>query len=103
MYKRILVPLEHSDYDAAILDHVSALAHFCGASVVLIHVADGWAARNLKQLNLRESEEMRLDREYIEAQCARAQRERAARRLRPRRRRSGQGDRRGGGARSAAT
>jgi nucleotide-binding universal stress UspA family protein len=70
VYKRILVPLEHSDYDAAILEHVSALAHFCGASIVLIHVADGWAARNLKQLNLRESEEMRLDREYIEAQCA---------------------------------
>jgi len=70
VYKRILVPLEHSDYDAAILEHVSALAHFCGASLVLIHVADGWAARNLKQLNLRESEEMRLDREYIEAQCA---------------------------------
>jgi nucleotide-binding universal stress UspA family protein len=70
MYKRILVPLEHSDYDAAILEHVSALARFCGASLVIIHVADGWAARNVKQLNLRESEEMRLDREYIEAQCA---------------------------------
>ena len=70
MYRRILVPLEHSDYDAAILEHVSALARFCGASLVLIHVADGWAARNVKQLHLRESEEMRLDREYIEAQCA---------------------------------
>lgn len=70
MYKRILVPLEHSDYDATILEHVSALAHFCGASLVLIHVADGWAARNVKQLHLRESEEMRLDREYIESQCA---------------------------------
>ena len=70
MYKRILVPLEHSDYDAAILEHVSALAGFSGASLVLIHVADGWAARNVKQLHLRESEEMRLDREYIEAQCA---------------------------------
>ncbi len=70
MYKRILVPLEHSAYDSAILEHVSALARFCGASLVLIHVADGWAARNVKQLHLRESEEMRLDREYIEAQCA---------------------------------
>jgi nucleotide-binding universal stress UspA family protein len=32
----------------------------------LMHVADGWAARNVMQLNLRESEEMRMDREYIE-------------------------------------
>jgi nucleotide-binding universal stress UspA family protein len=70
MYKRILVPLEHSPYDAAIIDHVRELAKFSGASIVLIHVADGWAARNVKQLNLRESEEMRSDREYLETICA---------------------------------
>lgn len=70
MYTRILVPLEHSPYDEAILDHVLGLARFCGASVVLIHVADGFAARNVAQLNLRESEEMRSDREYIERRCA---------------------------------
>jgi nucleotide-binding universal stress UspA family protein len=70
MYKRILVPLEHSPYDAAIVEHVRMLATFCGASVVLMHVADGFAARNIKQLNLRESEEMRLDREYLEQTCA---------------------------------
>lgn len=69
MYKRILVPLEHTNYDVAIVDHVRALARFCGASVVLIHVADGFAARNVNQLKLRESEEMRLDREYIERTC----------------------------------
>ena len=69
MYKRILVPLEHSDYDAAILAHVRQLAKFCGASVLLMHVADGWAARNVHSLNLRESEEMRLDREYLEQMC----------------------------------
>jgi nucleotide-binding universal stress UspA family protein len=66
MYHRILVPVENSSYDERILDHVRALARFCGASVVLIHVADGWAARNIQHLNLRESEEMRGDREYIE-------------------------------------
>jgi universal stress protein A len=66
MYKRILVPLENSSYDAAILEHVRKLAHFTGASVLLMHVADGWAARNVEQLNLRESEEMRVDREYLE-------------------------------------
>jgi nucleotide-binding universal stress UspA family protein len=70
MYKRILVPLEHSPYDAAIVEHIRELARVCGSSVVLIHVADGWAARNVKQLNLRESEEMRLDREYLEQTCA---------------------------------
>src|SRR5688500_12327687 len=66
MYHRILVPVENSNYDERILDHVQQLARYCGASIVLIHVADGWAARNIKQLNLRESEEMRADREYIE-------------------------------------
>ena len=70
MYKRILVPLEHSAYATAIVEHVRRLARFCGASVVLLHVADGWAARNVRQLHLRESEEMRLDREYLEMTCA---------------------------------
>ena len=69
MYKRILVPLENSDYDDAILDHVRQLATLCNASVVLIHVADGWAARNQHQLVLRESGEMKDDREYIEARA----------------------------------
>ena len=69
MYKRILVPLEHTAYDAAILDHVGRLARFCGSEVLLIHVADGFAARNVHQLNLRESEEMRSDREYLEQLC----------------------------------
>jgi len=65
MYTRILVPLENSPYDEAILDHVRGLARLCQASIILIHVADGWAARNLRQLDLRESEEMRADREYL--------------------------------------
>jgi nucleotide-binding universal stress UspA family protein len=69
MYHRILVPLEHSDYDDAILAHVRELALLCQASVVLIHVADGWAARNQHQLVLRESDEMKHDREYLEARC----------------------------------
>ena len=66
MYKRILVPLENSSYDDAIVTHVRGLAKLCGASVVFIHVADGFAARNAKHLNLRESEEMRLDLDYLE-------------------------------------
>jgi nucleotide-binding universal stress UspA family protein len=66
MYRRILVALENSPTDAHIIAHVRDLARHCQASVLLIHVADGWAARNIKQLELRESEEMRRDREYLE-------------------------------------
>ncbi len=75
MYKRILVPLEHSAYDETILAHVRQLAQHCGSSVVLIHVADGWVARNIQQLDLRESEEMRDDRAYLERLCAELQAE----------------------------
>ena len=71
MYHRILVPVENSNYDERILDHVRQLARYCGASIVLIHVADGWAARNIQHLNLRESEEMRDDRVYIERLASR--------------------------------
>lgn len=70
MYQRILVPLEHSSSDEAILRHVRELAALCRSSILLIHVADGWAARNMKPLQLRESEEIRKDREYIEQCCA---------------------------------
>ncbi len=66
MYKRILVPVENSEYDAAIIEHVSRLAKLCGSSIVIIHVSDGWVARNIRQLDLRESEEMREDLAYIE-------------------------------------
>lgn len=70
MYKRILVPLEHSHYDDVIIAHLRELAPRSETSLVLIHVADGWAARNIKQLNLRESEEMQKDRTYIEEMAA---------------------------------
>jgi|SRR6267154_3161563 universal stress protein A len=66
MYKRILVPLENSPSDQTILSHVTGLAKLIGAEVILLHVADGWAARNMGQLNLKESEEMKEDRTYLE-------------------------------------
>ena len=65
MYKRILVPLENSTYDEAILEHIRRLARMTEASLILIHVADGWVARNIQQLGLRESEEMQRDRVYL--------------------------------------
>src|SRR6476620_5896652 len=66
MYRRILIAVENSGADRTIVDHVSELARLTGAELLLVHVADGWAARNFDQLKLRESEEMRSDREYLE-------------------------------------
>jgi len=70
MYQKILVPLENTPYDCAVIDHVKALARVTDSSVLLMHVADGWAARNINQLDLQESEEMKEDRAYIEAVAA---------------------------------
>ena len=69
MYSRILVAIEHSKADAAILEHIEKLARLTGASLLLVHVADGWAARHFDELNLRESEEMKDDRAYLAARC----------------------------------
>ena len=69
MYARILVPLEHTRWDQIILRHVRGLAKVHASELVLIHVADGFAARNVQQLDLRESEEMRKDRGYLD-DCA---------------------------------
>jgi nucleotide-binding universal stress UspA family protein len=66
MYKRILVAVENSTADRTILEHVVPLARLCGASLLLVHVADGWAARYFQELKLRESEEMREDRAYLD-------------------------------------
>jgi nucleotide-binding universal stress UspA family protein len=66
MYRRILVAVENSPADRTILSHVSELARLTGAALLLVHVADGWAARNFNQLKLRESEEMKADRDYLD-------------------------------------
>ncbi len=66
MYKRILVAVEHSPADRTILTHVSALAKITGAQLLLVHVADGFAARNFDRLKLRESQEMKEDRAYLD-------------------------------------
>ena len=66
MYRRILVTVENSQADRTILDHVARLAKLTGAELLLVHVADGWAARNFDQLQLRESEEMKSDRAYLD-------------------------------------
>lgn len=45
MYSKILVTLDATPTDRAIIDHVKDLAHSMKSRVVLLHVADGWAAR----------------------------------------------------------
>lgn len=45
MYKTILVTLDGTPTDRAIVEHVKQLAQFAQSRLVLLHVADGWAAR----------------------------------------------------------
>ncbi len=63
MYRHILVPLENSKTDGVILEYIRPLARFTNARLTIIHVADGFMARN--QMRLAESDEMRKDREYL--------------------------------------
>jgi nucleotide-binding universal stress UspA family protein len=45
MYDTILVTLDGTPTDRAIIDHVKELAKLLHSRLVLLHVADGWAAR----------------------------------------------------------
>lgn len=45
MYDRILVTLDGTPTDRAIIEHVKQLAKLAHSRLVLLHVADGWAAR----------------------------------------------------------
>lgn len=65
MYQHILVAVEHSQADEAILEHIVGLARLTHAKLLLVHVADGFAARHFDDLNLRESDEIRDDRAYL--------------------------------------
>lgn len=67
MYQKILIPVENGKADHAILEHAKCLGKLTGASFIIMHVADGWAARNYDQLNLAESEEIKADRAYLES------------------------------------
>ena len=66
MYKKILIALENSPADEIVLLHVTELARRFNANLLLLHVADGWVARNFHTLRLAESEEMKDDRAYLE-------------------------------------
>ncbi len=65
MYQKILVALENSRADQSLLPHIAQLAKLCHAQLLLVHVADGWAARHFDELKLVESQEMKSDRAYL--------------------------------------
>ena len=63
MYKHILIPLDNSKTDDVILNHIRPLVRLTNARITFVHVADGFMARNQKDLG--ESEEMRDDYQYL--------------------------------------
>jgi len=66
MYRKILVALENTATDQELLPSITQLASLLKSDLLLLHVADGWVARNFDQLNLAESEEMKEDCKYLE-------------------------------------
>jgi manganese transport protein len=70
MYRKILVALENSQADESLLPHVAELAKRLHSELLLVHVADGWVARNFDKLKLTESEEMKADRSYLDKTAA---------------------------------
>jgi nucleotide-binding universal stress UspA family protein len=71
MYRKILVALDTTPSDRELLPPIMQLATLLKSELLLLHVADGWAARNFDQLNLAESEEMKADTRYLEETAAR--------------------------------
>ena len=69
MYNKILVALDATSADRTILEHVTALARTFQSSIVLLHVADGWAARLFGADAV--SPEIRDDKAYLESVRAR--------------------------------
>jgi nucleotide-binding universal stress UspA family protein len=65
VYKKICIPLDNSVTDQTIIDHIISLAAFTKSELVLVHVADGFAARLQDQLNLEDSDEIKKDQIYL--------------------------------------
>ena len=65
MYETILVTLDGTPTDRAIIEHVKQLAKLAHSRLVLLHVADGWAARTYGRDAV--SAEIAEDTAYLEA------------------------------------
>jgi nucleotide-binding universal stress UspA family protein len=64
MYDCILVTLDATPTDRAIIEHIKRLAKVMHSRVVLLHVADGWAARTFGPEAI--SAEVDEDKAYLE-------------------------------------
>ena len=64
MYDTILVTLDGTPTDRAIIEHVKGLAKLARSRLVLLHVADGWAARTYGRDAV--SAEIREDTAYLQ-------------------------------------
>src|SRR5271155_4708884 len=64
MYDKILVTVDGTPTDRAIIEHIKELAKAMGSHLVLLHVADGWAARTYGPDAV--SPEIRDDTQYLE-------------------------------------
>ena len=64
MYETILITLDATPTDRAIIKHIKALASIMESRVVLLHVADGWAARTFGPDAV--SPEITQDKAYLE-------------------------------------
>jgi nucleotide-binding universal stress UspA family protein len=71
MYKTILVTLDGTPTDRAIIEHIKVLAKLAGSRVVLLHVADGWAARTYGPDAV--SQEITEDKAYLQSVSAELQ------------------------------
>jgi nucleotide-binding universal stress UspA family protein len=67
MYKTILLTLDGTATDRAMIDHIKPLAKLGASRVVLLHVADGWAARTYGQDAV--SPEINEDTAYLDKIC----------------------------------
>src|SRR5947209_17840273 len=65
MYKTILVTLDGTPTDRAIIAHIKLLAKLAGSRVVLLHEADGWAARTYGPDGV--SQEITEDKAYLQS------------------------------------
>ena len=64
MYDTVLVTLDGTASDRAIIEHVKELAKLAKSRLVLLHVADGWAARTYGRDAV--SPEIRDDTAYLQ-------------------------------------
>ncbi|HUK35984.1 MAG TPA: universal stress protein [Vicinamibacterales bacterium] len=64
MYRTILLTLDGTLTDRAIIDHIKQLAKLAQSRVILLHVADGWAARTYGANAV--SQEITEDTAYLE-------------------------------------